>query len=120
MLITMLKSKIHRARVTEANLYYEGSITIDGKLMDACGIIEHEKVEVLNMNTGGRLETYAIRGTDGTGVVCMNGPAARGASVGDEIIILSYAVLDASAAKGLVPAVIKVDAANKITHENRR
>jgi aspartate 1-decarboxylase len=120
MFITMLKSKIHRARVTEANLYYEGSITIDGKLMDASGILEHEKVEVLNINTGGRLETYAIRGKDGSGVVCMNGPAARGASVGDEIIILAYAAVDAAVAGGLAPVVIKVDAANKIVHENSR
>ncbi len=120
MLITMLKSKIHRARVTEANLYYEGSITIDGALMDAVGILENEKVEVLNVNTGQRLETYAIRGTDGSGIICMNGPAARGAAVGDEVIILSYAVVDAAQARALKPAVIKVDAGNKITHENCR
>lgn len=120
MFITMLKSKIHRARVTEANLYYEGSITIDGSLMDAAGILEHEKVEVLNVNTGQRLETYAIRGGNGSGVICMNGPAARGASIGDEMIILSYAIADGDEVKKLKPKIIKVDAGNKITHENCR
>lgn len=120
MMITMLKSKIHRAKVTEANLYYEGSITIDGALMASAGILENEKVEVLNVNTGQRLETYAIKGKDSSGVVCMNGPAARGACVGDEVIILSYAALDEQLARELKPKIVKVDAGNKIKHENNR
>ena len=120
MFITMLKSKIHRAHVTEANLYYEGSITIDAALMDAAGIFEHEKVEVLNVNTGQRLETYAIRGNKGSGVICLNGPAARRASVGDVVIILSYVITDKEAAQKMKPAIIKVDPGNKIAHENCR
>jgi aspartate 1-decarboxylase len=114
MLRTMLKSKIHRATVTEANLYYEGSITIDAKLMKAADILEHEKVEVLNLNTGGRLETYAISGKPGSGVVCLNGPAARGASAGDLVIVVSYVSTEDKEAKGLKPRIIKVDGKNRI------
>jgi len=116
MLRTMLKSKIHRVRVTEANLYYKGSITIDAGLMGKADILEGEKVEVLNLNNGLRLETYAIKGKAGSGVVCLNGPAARGACVGDEIIILSYALVDDSEAKKLKPSVVLVDARNRIKH----
>ncbi|MEW5758231.1 MAG: aspartate 1-decarboxylase [Candidatus Omnitrophota bacterium] len=90
MLRTILKSKINRVKVTEANLYYEGSITIDSDLMKAADIIEYEKVEVLNLNNGQRIETYAIEGKKGSGIICLNGPAARFAHVQDEIIILSY------------------------------
>lgn len=90
---TILKSKIQRAKVTEANLYYEGSITIDKSLMQAADIIEGEKVEVLNVNNGQRIETYAIQGKKNSGIVCLNGPAARFAHVGDEIIILSYVLV---------------------------
>jgi len=111
---TVLKSKIHRCRVTEANLYYEGSITIDAKLMRAADITEYEKVEVLNLNNGTRLETYAIKGEAGSGVVCLNGPAARGACVGDEVIIVSYAAAGEKEAKAIRPKLVNVDARNRI------
>jgi aspartate 1-decarboxylase len=114
MLRNILKSKIHRARITEANLYYEGSITIDEKLMEAVGIIEGEKVEVLNLNNGLRLETYAIKAKKDSGVICLNGPAARGACVGDEVIILSYALADDKEAEKIKPKVIAVDGRNRI------
>jgi len=110
----MLKSKIHRARVTEANLYYEGSITIDEKLMQAADIFEFEKVEVLNLNNGHRLQTYAIKGKSGTGVICLNGPAARGACAGDEVVIVSYILADDKEAKLSNPKIIKVDERNRI------
>jgi len=110
----MLKSKIHRAKVTEANLYYEGSITIAADLMEKAQILSGEKVEILNMNNGQRLETYAIAGESGSGVVCLNGPAARGACVGDEIIIVSYALVDDKDAKTFNPKIIKVDGRNQI------
>ncbi len=86
----ILKSKIHRIKVTETELYYEGSITLDEDLLEKANILPYEKVEVLNLNTGSRIETYAIPGRRGSGVVCLNGPAARTAQVGDEIIVLSY------------------------------
>ena len=114
MLRTMLKSKIHRARITEANLYYEGSITIDAKLMQQAGIMPGEKVEVLNLNNGHRLETYAICGRSGSGVVCLNGPSARGACVGDQVIILAYAMADDKEAKTIKPNIISVDERNRI------
>jgi len=114
MLRTILKSKIHRALVTEANLYYEGSITIDEELMEAADILEGEKVEVLNLNNGGRLQTYAIRGKAGSGVVCLNGPAARGACVGDQVIIISYVLADDKEAKSIKPRIIKLDGKNRI------
>lgn len=114
MLRTILKSKIHRARVTEANLYYEGSITIDAVLMKASDIIEGEKVEVLNLNNGHRLETYAIEGKAGSGVICLNGPSARGACVGDEVIIISYVLADNAELKKIKPRIIKVDGHNRI------
>lgn len=114
MLRTILKSKIHRARVTEANLYYEGSITIDANLMQAADIVECEKVEVLNLNNGARLETYAISGKAGTGVICLNGPAARGACVGDEVVIVSYVLVEDKEAMATKPKLIKVDERNKI------
>lgn len=111
---TLLKSKIHRACVTEANLYYEGSITIDEKLMQAADIIEGEKVEVFNLNNGLRLETYAIKGKRDSGVICLNGPAARGACPGDEVVIISYVIADDKDAKGIKPKVINVDGKNRI------
>ena len=110
----LLKSKIHRAHVTEANLYYAGSITIDAKLMEAADIIEGEKVEVLNLNNGHRLETYAIKEKPGSGVICLNGPAARGACVGDEVIIVSYVLADEQEAKTIKPKIISVDGRNHI------
>ena len=111
---TILKSKIHRARITEANLYYEGSITIDEKLMQAADLIEGEKVEVFNLNNGHRLETYAIKGKSGSGVICLNGPAARGACEGDSVIIVSYFLADEKEAKSLKAKIIKVDERNRI------
>jgi aspartate 1-decarboxylase len=114
MLRTILKSKIHRARVTEANLYYEGSITIDSELMESVDIIEGEKVEVFNMNNGHRLETYAIKGKAGSGVVCLNGPAARGACVGDQIIIVSYVLADEKESRSVKAKIVSVDERNHI------
>lgn len=114
MLRTILKSKIHRAKVTEANLYYEGSITIDADLMTAADIIEGEKVEVLNLNNGQRLETYAIKGEAQTGIICLNGPAARGACVGDQVIIVSYVLVDDKEAKIIKSKIISVDERNRI------
>lgn len=111
---TVLKSKIHRARVTEANLYYEGSITIDGTLMRAADLIEGEKVEVFNLNNGQRLETYAIGAKAGSGVICLNGPAARGACAGDEVIIVSYVSASDKEAKKIKPKIIKVNERNHI------
>jgi len=114
MLRMMLKSKIHRAHVTQANLYYEGSITIDAKLMREADILPGEKVEVLNLNNGGRIETYAIKGKSGSGVICLNGPASRGACVGDGVIIVSYTLVDDNQAKKNKPKIIKVNARNRI------
>ncbi len=113
MLRTMLKSKIHRATVTDANLYYEGSITIDAKLIQAADILEYEKVEVLNLNNGQRIETYVIKGKPGSGVICLNGPAARSACLGDQVIIVSYISLVDKEAKKIKPKVVKVDARNQ-------
>ena len=90
----VLKSKIHRVKVTQTELYYEGSITLDKDILKQANILPYEKVEVLNLNTGSRIETYAIEGEAGSKVVCLNGPAARTAQVGDEIIILSYRWID--------------------------
>ena len=114
MLRTILKSKIHRATVTEANLYYEGSITIDARLIQAADILEYEKVEVLNLSNGQRIETYVIKGKPGSGVVCLNGPAARGACVGDQVIIVSYVLLEDKQINKIKPKVIKVNARNQI------
>lgn len=116
MLRTILKSKIHRVKVTEANLYYKGSITIDADLMKAADILEHEKVEVLNVNNGHRLETYAIKGKAGSGVICLNGPAARGACVGDLVIIVTYVLVDDKEARALKPKIVCVDERNKIKY----
>jgi aspartate 1-decarboxylase len=110
----MLKSKIHGARVTQANLYYKGSITIDYLLMKKADILPAEKVEVLNVNTGNRIETYAIKGKPGSGVICLNGPAARSGCVGDELIILSYALVEESQAQRLAAKIIKLNERNKI------
>jgi aspartate 1-decarboxylase len=114
MLRTMLKSKIHRATVTEANLYYEGSITVDLNLMRAADIREYEKVEVLNLNNGLRIETYVIKGKSGSGVICLNGPAARGSCPGDQVIIVSYVLLEDKKSRALKPKIIKVNARNQI------
>ena len=109
MLIEVLKSKIHKVTVTEANLHYIGSVTIDEDLMDASGIIENEKVQVLNINNGERIETYVIRGERGSGKICLNGPAARKVIVGDVIIIMSYALMELNEAKSFSPKVIFPD-----------
>jgi aspartate 1-decarboxylase len=110
--IEVVKSKIHKVTVTDANLQYVGSITIDEDLMDAANIIENEKVQVVNINNGERLETYVIKGKRGSGEICMNGPAARKAAVGDVIIIIAYASLDFEEAKKFKPSLIFPDTAN--------
>ena len=114
MLRTMLKSKIHRLKVMETNLYYEGSITIDVKLMEKADILPGEKVEVLNLNSGLRLETYAIKGKANSGMVCLNGPSSRGACVGDEVIVLSYVCIEDKNAKNIKPRIVTVDGKNRI------
>ena len=106
MTIEVLKSKIHRVRVTEADLNYIGSITIDEALMEAANMIENEKVQVLNVNNGERLETYIIKGKRNSGVICLNGPAARKVSVGDIVIVVSYARMEFEAAKSFQPWII--------------
>ena len=111
---TMLKSKIHRARVTDANLHYEGSITIDRLLMEAADILPYEQVHVLDVDNGARLETYAIEGEPGSGVVCLNGAAARLVSRGDTVIILSYCAVPEEAARTMAPRLVYVDANNTI------
>lgn len=113
--IEVVKSKIHRVTVTEADLNYVGSITIDEDLMDAANLIENEKVQIVNINNGERLETYVITGQRGTGQICLNGPAARRVAVGDIIIIISYASMDFEEAKSFKPVLIFPDtASNKI------
>lgn len=107
--IEVVKSKIHRVRVTEADLQYIGSITIDEDLMEAANLIENEKVQVVNINNGERLETYVITGERGSGQICLNGPAARKVAVGDIIIIISYAQIDAEEAKQFQPRIIFPD-----------
>lgn len=109
MFIEVLKSKIHQVSVTNANLNYIGSITIDEDLMDAANLIEHEKVQVLNNNNGERLETYVIKGERGSGEICLNGPAARKAAIGDVIIIISYAAMDFNEAKSFKASIIFPD-----------
>lgn len=114
MLIEVLKSKIHRAVITEANLNYVGSITIDEDLMDAANLIQNEKVQVVNVNNGERLETYVIKGKRGSGVICMNGPAARLVAVGDIVIIISYATMDMEEAKQHTPIAVFPKEGNKL------
>ena len=106
MMIEVLKSKIHCAQVTQANLNYIGSITIDEDLMDAANMIEGEKVQIVNNNNGGRFETYIINGERGSGCICLNGAAARKVVVGDTVIIISYALMDFEEAKTFRPSVI--------------
>lgn len=109
MLIEVLKSKIHKASITGANLNYIGSITIDEDLMDAANLIENEKVHVLNLNNGERLVTYVIKGERGSGEICLNGAAARKVIIGDVIIIMSFAMLDFQEAKSFKPTIIFPD-----------
>ena len=109
MFIEVVKSKIHNVSVTEANLNYIGSISIDEDLMDAANIIENEKVQVVNINNVERLETYVIKGKRGSGSICMNGPAARKVAVGDVVIIISYATMEFNEAKSFKPSIIFPD-----------
>ncbi|VAW14323.1 Aspartate 1-decarboxylase [hydrothermal vent metagenome] len=109
MQIEVCKSKIHKVTVTEANLQYVGSITIDEDLMDAANLIENEKVQIVNINNGERLETYIIKGRRGSGVICLNGPAARKVAVGDVVIIISYALMDFEEAKSFSPRLVFPD-----------
>ena len=114
MRLTVFKSKLHRVRVTEADLNYEGSVTIDSDLMDAAQILPWEQVNVLNVNNGERFDTYAIRGPRGSGVICLNGPAARLAHVGDLVIILTYAQMEREELLRHTPIVVHVDENNRI------
>ena len=114
MMIQRFKSKIHRVKVTQADLNYVGSITIDEDLMDAAGLIDGEKVQVVNNNNGERLETYVIPGERGSGVICLNGAAARRAQVGDLVIIISYAWMDFEEAKAFQSKVVFPDENNRL------
>jgi len=114
MIIEVLKSKIHRAKVTQAELNYVGSITIDEDLMDAANIIANEKVQVVNNNNGARFETYVIKGERGSGIVCLNGATARLAQVGDIVIIMSYGSLPMDAAKAYQPILVFPDDNNRL------
>lgn len=115
MTFQMLKGKIHRATVTQAALDYVGSITIDEDLMDAAGILEYEKVQIVDVNNGSRFETYTIAGERGSGVICLNGAAARCCSVKDKVIIMSYVDLTPEEARNHKPSVVFVDEINKIS-----
>lgn len=110
----MLKSKIHRARVTQAEVNYVGSITVDSGLLEASGIMEYEKVQVVDINNGNRLETYTIAGEKGSGVICLNGAAAKLVEVGDRVIIMAYANMDREEAESFKPRVVFVDKENRI------
>ena len=114
MKVEVVKSKIHQVTVTEANLHYVGSITIDEALMNAANLIENEKVHVLNLNNGERLETYVIKGEKDSGVVCLNGPAARKVYVGDNVVVISYALMDFEEAKTFKPWIIFPDGENRL------
>jgi aspartate 1-decarboxylase len=115
MRIEVLKSKIHRVKITQAELHYVGSITIDEDLMDAANLIEGEKVQIVNVNNGERIETYVIKGNRGSGTVCLNGPAARRAQVGDIVIIVSYASMKFEKAKKFKPTIIFPTPENKLS-----
>jgi aspartate 1-decarboxylase len=114
MMIEVLKSKIHRATITESNLHYIGSIAIDEDLMEAANLIENEKVHVYNINNGERLETYVIKGDRGSGFITLNGAAARKAAVGDKIIIVSYASMEFESAKKFKPVILFPDDNNQL------
>ena len=115
MTITMLKAKIHRATVTQAELDYVGSITVDVDLLEQAGIFEYEKVQIVDVNNGARFETYTIAGERGSGVMCLNGAAARMVQTGDKIILMAYAQVSPEEAKGLRPTVLFVDEKNQVT-----
>ena len=116
MMITVYKSKLHRVTVTQADLNYIGSITIDENLMEAANLVEHEKVQIVNINNGERLETYVIKGERGSGIICLNGPAARKVSVGDIIIVISYCNLTMEEYKTHKPVTVHVNSSNQLTH----
>lgn len=117
--LTLLKSKIHRATVVQAELNYIGSITVDTELLDAAGIIEYEKVQIVNINNGNRFETYTIAGEKGSGLICLNGAAARHVQPGDQIIIMCYAQFSQEEAKRHQPKVVFVDDNNQISRISR-
>lgn len=117
--LTMLKGKIHRATVVQAELNYVGSITIDEDLLDAAGILEYEKVHIVDVNNGARFETYTIAGERGSGMICLNGAAARCSEVGDKVIIMAYCQVDSNEAKELKPKVVFVEDDNKIKEVTR-
>ena len=114
MMIEVLKSKLHCVTVTEANLHYMGSITIDEDLMDAAGLIAGEKIQVVNNNTGERFETYVIKGERGSGCICLNGAAARKVQVGDVVIIIAYALMDMDEAKTFSPTIVFPKEGNRL------
>lgn len=118
MQLTMMKTKLHRAAVTQADLHYEGSISIDADLLDAAGILAHEQVDVLNINTGDRFTTYAIPAPRGSKAFGINGAAARLAQVGDRIIVVAYAAMDAEAARVFEPTVVLLDENNEVVSVN--
>ena len=119
MQLNMLKGKIHRATVVQAELDYVGSITIDEDLMEASGILEYEKVQIVDVNNGQRFETYVIAGEAGSGMICLNGAAARNVSVGDKVIIMCYAQMDQNEARGFKPHVVFVDENNHVSRLTR-
>jgi aspartate 1-decarboxylase len=114
MTLTIFKSKIHRVKVTQAELNYVGSITVDADLLDAANILEGEKVQIVNINNGERLETYTIAGTRGSGMVCLNGPAARRVQVGDTVILIAYAQMTPEEAKAHTPTIVFPDDHNRL------
>ena len=116
--LNVLKAKIHRATVTHAELHYEGSCAIDGRLLDVAGIREYERVEIYNINNGERFATYAIRGEDGSGIISVNGAAAHRAQPGDLVIICAYAALDEAELAKFEPTLVYVDRQNALTHTN--
>ena len=118
MQLTLLKAKIHRASVTHAELHYEGSCAIDGRLLDISGIREYERIDIYNVNNGQRFSTYAIRGEEGSGVISVNGAAAHRAGVGDLVIICAYGQLDEAEAARHKPTCLYVDRDNRMTHTN--
>ena len=118
MQLTLLKAKIHRATITHAELHYEGSCAIDGRLLDIAGIREYERIEIYNINNGQRFATYAIRGEEGSGMISVNGAAAHRASVGDLVIICAYGQCDEAEATKFKPTLVYVDRDNALTHTN--
>jgi len=114
----MLKSKVYYATVTEAQLYYRGSITIDEEIIERANLVEHEKVDVLNLNNGSRIETYVIKGKRASGVICLNGPAARTGVIGDKLIILAYGAYDEAEIKTQKPAFVELGDGNKIKNNH--